>query len=71
MKEMLMKMFKSKKFWYGFAMMMVVLFSNHIGISAVKVNTICTIGVALIIAQGVADINKKCCETDCCKPKKK
>lgn len=73
MKEMLMKMFNSKKFWYGFAMMMIVLFSNHMGISAVKVNTLCTIGVALILAQGVADINKKqCCEEkkDCKKKKK-
>lgn len=75
MKEMLTKMFKSRKFWYGFSMILIVLFSNHIGISAVKVNTLCTIGVALIIAQGVADINKKdCCmdqETKECKKKKK
>ena len=67
MKEVLTKMFKSRKFWYGFTMVMIVLFSNHIGIDAVKVNTLCTIGVALIIAQGVADINKK----DCCDSKKK
>ncbi len=75
MKEVLNKMVKSRKFWYGFSMIMIILFSNHIGISPVKVNTLCTIGVALIIAQGVADINKKdCCmdqEKKECKKKKK
>lgn len=72
---MLMKMCKSRKFWYGFTMVMIVLFSNHIGISAVKVNTLCMVGIALILGQGIADINKKdCCmdkETKECKKKKK
>jgi hypothetical protein len=61
MKEVLNKMVKSRKFWYGFTTVILVLFSNHLGISPVKVNTLCTIVVALIIAQGVADINKDCC----------
>ena len=64
---MLMNMFKSRKFWYGFSMVMVIMFSDQMGISAVKMNTMCMIGVALIIAQGVADMHKG----DCCKPKKK
>jgi hypothetical protein len=67
MKEVLNKMVKSRKFWYGFTTVMLVLFSNHLGISPVKVNTLCTIAVALIIAQGVADINK--CQKKECKKK--
>jgi hypothetical protein len=72
MKENLLNICKSKKFFYGLSMMVIVLLSNHIGISPVKLNTICTVGVALILAQGVADINKQeCCSKDCCKTKKK
>ena len=56
MKEMLMKMFKSRKFWYGFSMIMVIIFSDKVGISDVKMNTLCTIGVAMILGQGIADM---------------
>jgi hypothetical protein len=68
MKEMLMKMCKSRKFWYGFSMVMVIMFSDQMGISAVKMNSMCMVGVALIIAQGVADMHKdNCCGEKKCK----
>ena len=68
MKDLFNKIIKSRKFWYGFSIIMVIIFSDIIGISAVKMNTICTVGVALIIAQGVADIYKdKCCGEKKCK----
>ena len=68
MKEMLMKMFKSRKFWYGFSMVMVIMFSDQMGISAVKMNTMCMIGVAMILGQGIADMNK-CSKSECKKKK--
>jgi hypothetical protein len=63
MKEMLMKMFKSRKFWYGFSIIMVIIFSDKMGISDVKMNTLCMVGVAMIIGQGIADI--ACMKKDC------
>ena len=69
MKEMLMKMLKSRKFWYGFSMVMVIIFSDKMGISAVKMNTLCMIGVAMILGQGIADMY--CNKKECCDKKKK
>ena len=60
MKEMLMKMFNWRKFRYGFSMVMVIVFSEQMGISAVKMNTMCMIGAAMILGQGIADMNCKC-----------
>tara|TARA_R100000664_G_scaffold4352_1_gene8880 strand:+ start:2214 stop:2399 length:186 start_codon:yes stop_codon:yes gene_type:complete len=55
MKELILKMIKSRKFWYGFITLMMVLFSESFGISETKINTLSIIAVALIIGQGIAD----------------
>lgn len=55
MKELILKMIKSRKFWYGFVTLMMVLFSESFGISETKINTLSIISVALIIGQGIAD----------------
>ena len=39
------------------------------GVSAVKMNTLCMIGVAMILGQGIADMN--CNKKECCNKKKK
>ena len=55
MKEVIMKMVNSRKFWYGFSILMVIMFSEDLGISATKMNSLLVVGVALIIGQGLAD----------------
>jgi len=55
MQKVIEKIVKSRKFWYGFTIVMLVLFSEDLGISDVKINTLSIIGVALIVAQGLAD----------------
>jgi len=67
MKEMLMKMFKSRKFWYGFSIIMVIIFSDKMGVSDVKMNTLCMVGVAMILGQGIADM--ACSKKENCKKK--
>ena len=55
MKEVIMKMVNSRKFWYGFSILMVIMFSEDLGISATKMQSMLIVGVALIIGQGMAD----------------
>jgi hypothetical protein len=61
MKELVLKMVKSRKFWYGFTTVMLIMFSENLGISSTKMNTLVIVCVALIIGQGFADNNCKKC----------
>ena len=55
MKEVINKIISSRKFWYGFSILMVIMFSEDLGISATKMNSLLVVGVALIIGQGLSD----------------
>jgi len=55
MKEVINKIVNSRKFWYGFSILMIIMFSEDLGISATKMNSLLVVGVALIIGQGLAD----------------
>ena len=55
MKEVINKIVNSRKFWYGFSILMVIMFSEDLGISETKMNSLLVVGVALIIGQGLAD----------------
>ena len=55
MKEVIMKMVNSRKFWYGFVTLIIILFSENFGISDTKMNTLVFVTVAMIIGQGLAD----------------
>ena len=55
MKEVINKIIQSRKFWYGFSILMVIMFSQDLGISETKMNSLLVVGVALIIGQGLAD----------------
>ena len=54
MKELILKFVKSRKFWYGFVTLILILFSESFGISDTKMNTLVIITVAMIIGQGLA-----------------
>jgi hypothetical protein len=55
MKNVINKIVNSRKFWYGFSILMVIMFSEDLGISATKMQSMLIVGVALIIGQGMAD----------------
>lgn len=55
MKEVINKIVNSRKFWYGFSILMIIMFSEDLGISETKMNSLLVVGVALIIGQGLAD----------------
>tara|TARA_R100001086_G_scaffold50458_2_gene22402 strand:- start:10 stop:192 length:183 start_codon:yes stop_codon:yes gene_type:complete len=55
MKEVINKIINSRKFWYGFSILMIIMFSEDLGISETKMNSLLVVGVALIIGQGLAD----------------
>jgi len=55
MKEVINKIISSRKFWYGFSILMIIMFSEDLGICATKMNSLLVVGVALIIGQGLAD----------------
>ena len=55
MKQVINKIINSRKFWYGFSILMVIMFSQDLGISETKMNSLLVVGVALIIGQGLAD----------------
>ena len=55
MKNVINKIVNSRKFWYGFSILMVIMFSEDLGISATKMQSMLIVGVALIIGQGKAD----------------
>ena len=54
MKEVINKIVNSRKFWYGFSILMVIMFSEDLGISETKMNSLLVVGVALIIGQRLA-----------------
>jgi hypothetical protein len=53
--ETLKKIIQSKKFWYAFAMFIFINCSNTFGISEGEMSNLIKLGIALIIAQGIAD----------------
>tara|TARA_Y100001973_G_C5167978_1_gene317281 strand:+ start:291 stop:473 length:183 start_codon:yes stop_codon:yes gene_type:complete len=55
MKEVINRIISSRKFWYGFTTMLLIMFSEDMGISETKMNTLVIVCVALIIGQGIAD----------------
>ena len=55
MKNVINKIVNSRKFWYGFSILMIIMFSEDLGISATKMQSMLIVGVALIIGQGLAD----------------
>jgi len=55
MKEVINRIINSRKFWYGFVTMLLIMFSEDMGISETKMNTLVIVCVALIIGQGLAD----------------
>jgi hypothetical protein len=55
MKNVINSIINSKKFWYGFSILMIIMFSEDLGISETKMNSLLVVGVALIIGQGLAD----------------
>jgi len=55
MKEVINRIISSRKFWYGFVTMLLIMFSEDMGISETKMNTLVIVCVALIIGQGLAD----------------
>ena len=61
MKQLILKFIKSRKFWYGFVGLILILFSESFGISDTKMSTLVIVTVALILGQGIADRNCKKC----------
>lgn len=55
MKDVIIRIANSRKFWYGFSILMIIMFSEDLGISETKMNSMLVVGVALIIGQGLAD----------------
>ena len=55
MKNVINKIVNSRKFWYGFSILMVIMFSEDLGISATKMQSMLIVMVALILGQGMAD----------------
>ena len=55
MKNVINKIVNSRKFWYGFSILMIIMFSEDLGISATKMQSMLIVGVALILGQGIAD----------------
>ena len=55
MKNVINKIVNSRKFWYGFSILMVIMFSEDLGICATKMNSLLVVGVALILGQAIAD----------------
>ena len=49
------KVFQSKKFWYAFAMFLFITCSSSFGISEGEMANLIWVGIALIVAQGLAD----------------
>ena len=57
--EILKNIVNSKKFWYAFAMFIFINCSSAFGISEGEMANIIKLGIALIVAQGIAD-RKSC-----------
>ena len=53
--EIVKKITPSKKFWYAFGALALLLFSDSIGINDQEVNNIIILALGLIVAQGLAD----------------
>ena len=59
--EILKKIVNSKKFWYAFGMFIFINCSSMFGISEGEMANLIWVGIALIVAQGIAD--RKSCST--------
>ena len=57
--ETLKKIIQSKKFWYAFGMFIFINCSSVFGISDGDMSNLIWVGIALIVAQGIAD-RKSC-----------
>ena len=57
--ETLKKIIQSKKFWYAFGMFIFINCSSVFGISEGEMSNLIWVGIALIVAQGIAD-RKSC-----------
>tara|TARA_R100000963_G_C4590795_1_gene68051 strand:- start:440 stop:622 length:183 start_codon:yes stop_codon:yes gene_type:complete len=57
--ETLKKIIQSKKFWYAFGMFIFINCSSVFGISEGEMANLIWVGIALIVAQGIAD-RKSC-----------
>ena len=55
MKNVINKMINSRKFWYGISILMLIMFSEDLGISATKMQSMLIVVVALILGQSYAD----------------
>ena len=53
--ETLKKIIQSKKFWYAFGMFIFINCSSIFGISEGEMANLIWVGIALIVAQGIAD----------------
>ena len=53
--ETLKRIIESRKFWYAFGTLALLLFSDSIGINDQEVNNIIILALGLIVAQGLAD----------------
>ena len=53
--ETLKKIIQSKKFWYAFGMFIFINCSSTFGISEGEMSNLIWVGIALIVAQGIAD----------------
>mgnify|MGYP003140430856 CR=1 FL=1 len=53
--EMIKNITASKKFWYAFGTLAILLFSDSIGINDQEVHNIIMVALGLIVAQGIAD----------------
>ena len=53
--ETLKKIIQSKKFWYAFGMFIFINCSSVFGISEGEMANLIWVGIALIVAQGIAD----------------
>ncbi len=60
MKDWVLKqIFKSKKFWYAVGSILIPLIATYLGVAEETAQEIFYAGMALILGQGIADINKK------------
>jgi lipoprotein signal peptidase len=58
-KWLISQMFKSKKFWYAIASIVVPLIVTYLGVDEETATKLFQAAIALIIGQGIADSGKK------------
>jgi len=54
-KDTFLNAFQSKKFWYAVVTIMLLFFTENLGISDQAVNNVVLIAIALLVSQGIAD----------------